>query len=485
MVSKDEKEVISQYSGLYERIIPKHNKLRQINELIDFGFIYEEVKTKYSLSLGRPAESPMRLFKYLLLKVIYNMSDVGIVERSQYDMSFKYFLGMAPEAEVIDASTLTKFRKLRLQDADLLNLLIGKTVQLAIEKGIIKSKSIIVDATHTLSKSNSWNTIEVLRKRSKELRKQMYAHDEKAKAEMPEKPEGQELSKEIEYTKKLINLVQGKEAVMLIPVLGEKLALLEETVADIEENINLTKDKEAKIGYKEKDEPFFGYKTHIAMTEERLITAAVITSGEKNDGKELPQLLEISQKNGIEVDTIIGDAAYASKKNIELAEQADIKMVARLNPSVSQGMRKAEDEFEYNKDAGLFVCPAGHLATRKAKQGKKNVSKNQAEVHYFDVEKCKICPLRDGCYKAGAKSKTYSIRIKNELSSAQIEFEKSDYFKEKSKERYKIEAKNAELKNVHGYNRAHSYGLLNMQMQGALTIFAVNLKRIIKLTDLE
>ena len=27
---------------------------------------------------------------------------------------------------------------------------------------------------------------------------------------------------------------------------------------------------------------FFGYKTHIAMTEERIITAATITSGEKN-----------------------------------------------------------------------------------------------------------------------------------------------------------------------------------------------------------
>ena len=49
------------------------------------------------------------------------------------------------------------------------------------------------------------------------------------------------------------------------------------------------------------------------------------------------------------------------------------------------------------------------------------------------------------------------------------------------KHRYKIEAKNSELKNVHGYNRAISYGLDAMQMQSALAIFTVNLKRIIKL----
>jgi hypothetical protein len=60
-------------------------------------------------------------------------------------------------------------------------------------------------------------------------------------------------------------------------------------------------------------------------------------------------------------------------------------------------------------------------------------------------------------------------------------FQDTDYFKEKASHRYKIEAKNSELKNVHGYDRAISYGIENMQMQGALAIFTVNLKRIIKL----
>ena len=48
------------------------------------------------------------MFKYLLLKSIYDLSDVDVVERSKYDMSFKYFLDMAPEDEVINPSSLTK-----------------------------------------------------------------------------------------------------------------------------------------------------------------------------------------------------------------------------------------------------------------------------------------------------------------------------------------------------------------------------------------
>jgi hypothetical protein len=90
--------------------------------------------------------------------------------------------------------------------------------------------------------------------------------------------------------------------------------------------------------------------------------------------------------------------------------------------------------------------------------------------------------LRDGCYKPGAKTKTYSVSIKSDTHRQQMAFQETAHYKEKIKHRYKIEAKNSELKNVHGYHRATSYGIENMQMQGALAIFTVNLKRILKLT---
>ena len=63
-------------------------------------------------------------------------------------------------------SSLTKFRKLRLKDMNLLDMLIGKTVEIALEKGIIKSKSIIVDATHTKARYNQKSPREILLDRS-------------------------------------------------------------------------------------------------------------------------------------------------------------------------------------------------------------------------------------------------------------------------------------------------------------------------------
>lgn len=160
-----------------------------------------------------------------------------------------------------------------------------------------------------------------------------------------------------------------------------------------------------------------------------------------------------------------------------------MKLVAKLNPSITQGYRKKEDEFDFNKDAGMYVCKAGHMAVRKARQGKKGVAVNQTHTYYFDVEKCKVCPLRDGCYKEGEKSKSYSVSIKSSEHTEQAKFQESTYFKEKSKERYKIEAKNIELKHRHRYDVASSSGLIGMEMQGAMAIFTVNIKRILKLID--
>jgi transposase len=481
MLLQQQKIQLSTFSELYDLIVPKENLLRKINDLIDFSFIYKELVDKYCSNNGRTAESPVRMFKYLLLKTIYAVSDVDVVERSRYDMSFKYFLEMTPEEDVINPSSLTKFRKLRLKDTDLLNLLINKTVTIAVEKGIIRSKSIIVDATHTLSRSNPFSAIEVLRERSKILRKTIYSFDEQWKDHMPEKNNDNDLEKELVYCKALKDRIEKDPSICSIPAVKEKLNLLKETVEDTRENFTLSKDTDAKTGHKSADSSFFGYKTHLAMTEERIITAAVVTSGEKGDGPELPKLLEISKQNGIAVDTIIGDAAYSGKENLSLAGEQNIKVVAKLNPAITQGFRKDEDKFDYNKDADMFVCPAGHIAIRKACQGKKNIGKNQTITYYFDVEKCKSCPFKNGCYKDGAKTKTYSVPIKSDLHQEQIIFQETEYYLEKSKHRYKIEAKNSELKNVHGYRRAISYGITNMQMQGAIAIFTVNLKRIIKL----
>ena len=155
-------------------------------------------------------------------------------------------------------------------------------------------------------------------------------------------------------------------------------------------------------------------------------------------------------------------------------------MVAKLNPAVYSADENRDDGFIYNKDAGTVQCPAGHLAM-SSKIDKESGGTNDRLVFRFSKVKCKKCPLKEKCFKKGAKSKSRSIRILSETHEDYMKFEKSAFFDEKYRVRYMIEAKNAELKNVYGYSRALSYGLESMEMQGAMGIFASNLKRILTL----
>jgi transposase len=483
MLPKQEHLVLSDHSYLYDILIKKDNMLRRINEMIDFSFVRKELEGKYCPDNGRMAEDPVRMFKYLLLKVINPQSDVDLVKRAYTDMSYKYFLGLAPEDDVIDPSLLTKFRRQRLKDSDLLGLLIGKTVAIAISKGIIKGKStLIVDSTHSVSGYNLYKPWELLKMRMRALVKACHPFfgDSLKEKDLKLGRDTTDYRDGIADCRRAIAKVEAS-GMRDIPAISSALHLLEESIDDMEHFSWLSKDSEARVGHKTANSKFFGYKEHLGLTTERIITAAVVTTGEHTDGNVLPDIVRQSEDNGLKVESLIGDAAYSGKDNIKLCQDKGIDLTAPLNPVISNGNRKGK-EFEYNKDAKMFVCPAGHMAVRKQNGPGSGENHNRRVKYFFDVIKCRECPLREGCYREGAKTKSYVTTIMSDEHKKMLEAQNTPEFKRKMKERYKIEEKNSELKNVYGLKKTMSFGLESMQLQTAMAIFAANIKRILKLS---
>ena len=68
---------------------------------------------------------------------------------------------------------------------------------------------------------------------------------------------------------------------------------------------------------------------------------------------------------------MIGDASYSGKDNLIYTNTEKILLISKLNPVITSGGRTKEKEFEFNKDAGMFVCPAGNMAMRKVRTGKR------------------------------------------------------------------------------------------------------------------
>ena len=88
----------------------------------------------------------------------------------------------------------------------------------------------------------------------------------------------------------------------------------------------------------------------------------------------------------MEIGTVIGDTAYSGKENLQYAQAEEFQLISKLNPNITGETSYRKVVFEFNKDAGMYVCPAGHMAIRKARTGKKNQGANQAETYSFDIE---------------------------------------------------------------------------------------------------
>ena len=105
------------------------------------------------------------------------------------------------------------------------------------------------------------------------------------------------LDEEIIYTKNLLRALEKGIA----DCGNQKIQEIAKKMKELLENeqireIRSKDDKDARFGHKTATSTFYGYKNHIAMTEERLIAGINVTHGGAPDGSELPGLIERVQK---------------------------------------------------------------------------------------------------------------------------------------------------------------------------------------------
>ena len=130
-------------------------------------------------------------------------------------------------------------------------------------------KMVIVDATHTKARYNPKSTKEFLQEKSKNVRKAVNQLDENMVGKFPEQPTLNEVTEELDYCRQVVEVVETQLKIAQIPVVKEKLIVLKEVIDDYEAHLSYSHDSDARLGHKSADTSFFGYKTHIAMSEKQ------------------------------------------------------------------------------------------------------------------------------------------------------------------------------------------------------------------------
>ena len=93
MIGRNSEQIDIFSHMIYDRLIAKDHLLVKISSIIDFSFVYDKVKDRYS-TVGRSSKDPVMMFKICLLEYLYNLSDVQIAKRISTDVAFRWFLGL-------------------------------------------------------------------------------------------------------------------------------------------------------------------------------------------------------------------------------------------------------------------------------------------------------------------------------------------------------------------------------------------------------
>lgn len=133
---------------LPEERIPKNHPLRPIRAMVSEALtqLDQELEGMYS-RVGRPSIAPERLIRALLLQVLYSVrSERLLIEQLEYNLLFRWFVGMSVDEPVWDHSTFSKNRD-RFLGADIARELFANIVEQARLAGLLSDEHFSVDGT--------------------------------------------------------------------------------------------------------------------------------------------------------------------------------------------------------------------------------------------------------------------------------------------------------------------------------------------------
>jgi len=133
---------------LEEDRIPQDHPLRKVRELINpmLAGMSQKFDKLYADS-GRPSIPPEQLLKALLVQIFYSIrSERLLMEELNYNLLFRWFVGLSMDDEVWDHSVFTKNRD-RLLDGDVAEAFLEEVVGLARERKLLSDEHFTVDGT--------------------------------------------------------------------------------------------------------------------------------------------------------------------------------------------------------------------------------------------------------------------------------------------------------------------------------------------------
>ena len=411
--------------------------LRLIDKHISFEFVRERLRASYS-ETGRPSIDPELLLRILLIGYLYGItSERKLVDELRMHLAWRWFTGLGFDQEIPHHSTFSKNRHGRFQESKLFEQLFEQIVKQCMDVGLVRGDNLSVDGSFVEANAA---------KESRIPREQL------AEAAQVNHTLRQYLS-ELEAQNPVQEPVHEQEQV---------------STTDPDSTYATKGGTPARLGY---------YDNYLVDNASCVIVGVQGTAARMSQETVAAQemITRFAQWQGREPTSVVADATYGNGEFLQWLLDRGITPWMRTRDSA---LRKKSpfygpERFTYLPASNSYLCPAGEQLNYVGL----NV-RNRAHAYIGSGKRCGACSQKAQC--TSGRYKYLAIHMHEAARQRARELAATPAFAQAQRQRKKVEALFAELKNQIGLRRLRLRRMKFVREQFLLAAAAQNMKRLVR-----
>jgi len=429
-------EALFYYFRLEDQV-PETHLLRLIDKHVSFEFVRQQLKDSYS-DTGRPSIDPELLLRILLIGYLYGItSERKLVEELRMHLAWRWFTGLGFDQEIPHHSTFSKNRHGRFQESKLFEQLFEQIVRQCVEVGLVEGKHLSVDGSFVEANAA---------KESRIPREQL------AEAAQVHQTVRQYL-REVEEQNPVEEPVHERDQV---------------STTDPDSTYATKGGTPARLGY---------YDNYLVDNKSCVIVGVQGTAARMSQETVAAQdmLTRFTGWQGREPESVTADTTYGNGDFLQWLADRNITPYMRTRDSIHRKRSPyfGPERFTYEPEHNRYICPAGQPLNYGGR-----VYRNRAFNYIGTPKRCGACALRPQCTSAAFRS--LNIHQHEPARQRARELANTPEFTRAQRQRKKVEALFAELKNQIGLRRLRLRRLKFVREQFFLAAAAQNLKRLVR-----
>ena len=441
------------YSFDLDKVVPPDHLVRQIDGLLDLGWVHKELAPYYSHT-GRPSIDPVLMIRMLLVGYIFAIrSERRICAEIQVNLAYRWFCKLGIEDKIPDHSVFCRARHERFRESGALRRVFEGVVAMCIAAGLVGGEAFSIDASLIKADVNKTKRIPG---------DQPFAW-----------PKAEEASHAVREYLVALDAARGDEDRGGDDGGSSGGGYRRKPPKEV----SLT-DPQATWVARPGVDPFFAYDANYLIDNKAgIIIDAVGTRANRAVEIAVTQTMvdRVERRFDLRPQRLAGDTAYGAVRLLKwLVDRKITPHVPVWDKSGRPDGTFSRADFVFDQERNIYICPGGSELTSTG-----NI--DQGHIVYYRARKsdCSRCSLKPKCTTAVVRKLTRDLN--EDVREGVRALANTEAFQQSRRERKKVEMRFAHMKRILKLDRLRLRGLSGVRDEVLLTATAQNLRRLAKL----